>query len=116
MANKQANINSQQELPKELTGIRGLDDITFGGLPKGRPTLIAGGAGSGKTLMSMEFLVRGATMFNEPGVFMAFEETSTELAQNVVSLGFDVQKLIDQKKLLVDFVRIERSEIEETGE
>ncbi len=108
--------NTLKELAKAPTGIRGLDDITFGGLPKGRPTLIAGGAGSGKTLMSMEFLVRGATMFNEPGVFMAFEETPDELAKNVASLGFDVNQLIEQKKLLIDFVRVERNEIEETGE
>jgi circadian clock protein KaiC len=108
--------NTLEELAKAPTGIRGLDDITFGGIPKGRPTLIAGGAGSGKTLMSMEFLVRGATMFNEPGVFMAFEETPDELAKNVASLGFDVNQLIEQKKLLIDFVRVERNEIEETGE
>lgn len=110
------NTKILMELPKAQTGIRGLDDITFGGLPKGRPTLIAGGAGSGKTLMSMEFLVHGATMFNEPGVFMAFEETPEELAKNVASLGFDVNQLIEQKKLLIDFVRVERNEIEETGE
>ncbi|HSV50428.1 MAG TPA: circadian clock protein KaiC [Candidatus Acidoferrales bacterium] len=109
-------VTTSAELPKEQTGIRGLDDITFGGIPKGRPTLIAGGAGSGKTLMSMEFLVRGATMFNEPGVFMAFEENPDELAKNVASLGFDVNKLIAEKKILIDFVRVERSEIEETGE
>ncbi len=101
---------------KTSSGIRGLDEITFGGLPKGRPTLIAGGPGSGKTLMSMEFLVRGATVYNEPGVFMAFEETAEELAQNVASLGFDLKEFITQKKLLIDFVRVERSEIEETGE
>ena len=83
---------------KTPSGIRGLDEITFGGLPKGRPTLIAGGPGSGKTLMSMEFLVRGAIDFNEPGVFMAFEETSEELAQNVASLGFDLKELIAEKE------------------
>jgi circadian clock protein KaiC len=107
---------SEQVFPKTASGIRGLDEITFGGLPKGRPTLIAGGPGSGKTLMSMEFLVRGATDFNEPGLFMAFEETAEELAQNVASLGFDLKELIAEKKLLVDYVRVERSEIEETGE
>jgi len=101
---------------KCTTGVRGLDEITFGGLPKGRPTLITGGAGSGKTLMSMEFLVRGATDYNEPGVFMAFEETAEELAQNVASLGFDLEELIAHKKVLVDYIRVERSEIEETGE
>ena len=107
---------TEQVFPKTASGIRGLDEITFGGLPKGRPTLIAGGPGSGKTLMSMEFLIRGATDYNEPGVFMAFEETGEELAQNVVSLGFDLNELIAQKKILVDYVRVERSEIEETGE
>ena len=98
------------------SGIRGLDEITFGGLPKGRPTLVCGSTGSGKTLMAMEFLVRGATVYNEPGVFMAFEETAEELAQNVSSLGFDLNKLIEQKKIVVDYVKVERSEIEETGE
>jgi circadian clock protein KaiC len=108
--------DSSKSFPKALSGIRGLDEVTFGGLPKGRPTLIAGGAGSGKTLMSMEFLVRGATDYNEPGVFMAFEETAEELAQNVASLGFDLKDLIAKKKIVVDYVRVERSEIEETGE
>jgi len=102
--------------PKCASGIRGLDEITFAGLPKGRPTLITGGPGSGKTLMSMEFLVRGATNYDEPGVFMAFEETAEELAQNVRSLGFNLNELIAEKKILVDYVRVERSEIEETGE
>ena len=106
-------IKSTEELPKAPTGIRGLDEITFGGLPKGRSTLIAGGAGSGKTLMSMEFLVRGAIEFGESGVFMAFEETSDELAKNVASLGFEIEELIKEKKLIIDFVRVERSEIEE---
>jgi len=103
-------------LDKCRTGISGLDDITEGGLPKGRPTLICGGAGSGKTLLAMEFIVRGATEFNEPGVFMAFEEMAEELAQNVASLGFDVEGLIRQKKMAIDYVHLERSEIEETGE
>ena len=107
---------SEPVFAKTMSGIRGLDEITFGGLPKGRPTLIAGGPGSGKTLMSMEFLVRGAINYNEPGLFMAFEETAEELAQNVSSLGFDLKELIAEKKILVDYVRVERSEIEETGE
>jgi circadian clock protein KaiC len=102
-------------LPKALSGIRGLDEITGGGLPRGRPTLVCGSAGAGKTLFSVEFLVRGIEM-GEPGVFVAFEETSHELAQNVASLGFDLEQLAVQKKLLVDFVRVERAEIEETGE
>ena len=103
-------------LPKALTGISGLDEITFGGLPRGRPTLVCGSAGSGKTLLAMEFLLRGATQFDEPGVFMAFEETEEDLAQNVRSLGFRVEDLIEKKKLAVDYVHVERSEIEETGE
>jgi circadian clock protein KaiC len=102
-------------LPKAPSGIRGLDEITGGGLPRGRPTLVCGSAGAGKTLFSVEFLVRGIEM-GEPGVFMAFEEPAEELAQNVKSLGFDLERLSAQKKLLVDFVRIERAEIEETGE
>ena len=109
-------VAPEKAFQKTPSGIRGLDEITFGGLPKGRPTFIAGGPGSGKTLMSMEFLVRGAIDYNEPGVFMAFEETAEELAQNVTSLGFDLNELIAEKKIIVDFVRVERSEIEETGE
>lgn len=102
-------------LPKVASGIRGLDEITGGGLPRGRPTLVCGSPGAGKTLFSIEFLVRGIER-GEPGVFMAFEETAEELAQNVASLGFDLADLCARKKLLVDFVRVERSEIEETGE
>jgi len=111
-----AAVSPASSLPKARTGIDGLDEITGGGLPRGRPTLLCGSAGCGKTLLAMEFLVRGACEFGEPGVFMAFEETGEELAQNVRSLGFDLKKLQDQKKLLVDYVRVERSEIEETGE
>ena len=104
------------ELAKTPSGIDGLDEITHGGLPRGRPTLICGSAGCGKTLFGMEFLVRGATEFDEPGVFMAFEETAEELAQNVRSLGFDLDKLIAEKKIAIDYVHVERGEIEETGE
>ncbi len=103
-------------LAKCPTGIRGLDEITDGGLPRGRPTLICGSAGSGKTLLAMEFITRGITEFNEPGVFMAFEENADELAVNVASLGMDLKRLIRQNKLAIDYVHIERSEIEETGE
>ncbi|HWJ48207.1 MAG TPA: ATPase domain-containing protein, partial [Candidatus Udaeobacter sp.] len=110
------NHSLERTLPKAPTGIQGLDEITQGGLPRGRPTLVCGSAGCGKTLLSMEFLVRGATEYGEPGVFMAFEESTEELAQNVRSLGFDLDKLVRQKKLVLDFVRVERSEIEETGE
>jgi len=103
-------------LEKTPTGIEGFDDITGGGLPKGRPSLICGTAGCGKTLFSMEFLVRGATEFNEPGVFVAFEENADELAKNVASLGFDVATLVRRKRLLIDYVRVEPAEIQETGE
>lgn len=103
-------------LPKSLTGIPGMDEITGGGLPQGRPTLVAGAAGCGKTLFAMEFLVNGATHYDEPGVFVSFEENAEELAQNVASLGFDLKKLSKQKKLIIDYVRVERSEIEEAGE
>jgi len=98
------------------TGIAGLDQITDGGLPKGRPTLVCGTAGCGKTVLGMEFLVRGATLFNEPGVFVAFEESDKELCQNVASMGFDLAALQARKKLFLDYIRLERSEIQETGD
>jgi circadian clock protein KaiC len=107
---------STRLFPKSATGIQGLDEVLNGGLPQGRPTLVCGTAGCGKTLLAMEFLVRGATQFDEPGVFMAFEETEQELTQNVASLGFDLKALIAQNKLVVDYVHIAREEIEETGE
>jgi circadian clock protein KaiC len=113
---KRNNRKSNHLLPKSPTGIAGLDEITGGGLPKGRPTLVAGAAGSGKTLFAMEFLVRGATQYDEPGVFMAFEENAEELAQNVASLGFDLHDLARKNKLVVDYIRVERNEIEEAGE
>ncbi len=103
-------------LPKCPTGIQGLDEITGGGLPRGRPTLVCGGAGCGQTLMAAEFLVRGAVQFGEPGVFMAFEETEAELKANVASLGFDLAGLIRRKKIAIDYVHVERSEIQESGE
>jgi circadian clock protein KaiC len=111
-----ATKGKQRQLAKAATGIRGLDEITFGGVPRGRSTLVCGGAGCGKTLLAIEFLVRGATEFGEPGVMMTFEETAEELAQNVRSLGFDLDDLIARKLLVVDFVRVERSEIDETGD
>ena len=105
-----------QALAKARTGIAGLDEVTFGGLPAGRPTLICGGPGCGKTLLATTFLVNGAVMFNEPGVFVSFEETSDDLIKNVASLGYELGALVAQKKIAIDFVRVERSEIEETGE
>ena len=110
------DTSTNRSLPKAPTGIQGLDELTRGGLPRGRPTLVCGSAGCGKTVLGIEFLVRGATQFDEPGVLMAFEETAEELTENVRSLGFDLDELVRQKKLALDYVRIERSEIEETGE
>ena len=104
------------QLAKTPTGIPGLDEVLLGGLPTGRPTLICGSAGCGKTLLAMTFLVNGAARFNEPGVFISFEESGQDLSDNVASLGFDVPGLIAAKKLVIDHVRIDRSEIEEVGE
>ena len=103
-------------LPKALSGISGFDSITLGGLPAGRPTLVCGSAGSGKTLFATTFLVNGATQFGEPGVFMSFEERAEDLAANVASLGFDLGMLVENGRLVVDHVRVERSEIEEAGD
>jgi circadian clock protein KaiC len=103
-------------LSKAPSGIRGLDEITGGGLPRGRASLICGGAGSGKTLFALTYLVEGVLKYDEPGVFICFEETEEELAANVASLGFDLKQLIASNKLAVDYVHVERSEIEETGE
>ena len=114
---KQKNDNKPHlTLQKAPTGIAGLDEVTGGGLPKGRPTLVCGEAGSGKTMLSIEFIVRGAMQFNEPGVIITFEERAEELAVNVASLGFDLQKLQADKKIKMDYVHISRSEIRETGE
>jgi circadian clock protein KaiC len=116
MTNYTTNEDTNFVFQKSPTGIEGLDEITEGGFPKGRPTLICGGAGCGKTLLSMQFLIKGITEFGENGVFMSFEEPSNDLSLNVKSLGFDLEKLKADKKLVVDHVRVERSEIEEAGE
>ena len=100
-------------LPKSPTNIKGFDEITCGGLPKGRTTLVCGGAGCGKTLFAMEFLVRGAMQLNEPGVFVSFEETEDELTANVISLGFDLDSLVASKKILLLHINIEREELAE---
>ena len=113
MAETPITIDSEA-LKKAPTGIKGLDEITDGGLPKGRPTLIAGAAGSGKTLLAMEFLVHGAIDYNEPGVFMAFKRRPGT-GEELKSLGFDLKKLSDEKRISLDYVYVERSEIEETG-
>src|SRR6516162_7113477 len=108
-----------RELPvvsKSRTGISGLDQVTYGGLPKDRPTLLCGSAGCGKTLFAMTFLYNGAVEYNEPGVFLAFEERPEDLIKNVGSLDYHVSKLIAGKKLAIDHVEIERSKIAETGE
>ncbi|MFO0909475.1 MAG: circadian clock protein KaiC [Isosphaeraceae bacterium] len=107
---------STGSLPKLPSGIHGLDEIMGGGLPQGRPTLICGSAGCGKTLFGIEFLVKGATEYGEPGVFIAFEETEHELTQNVRSLGFDLEQLSQEGKLVIDSIYVDRSEIEENGE
>src|ERR1700734_1069841 len=115
----QRNSPAHHDIPaleKTPTGIIGLDQISGGGLPKGRTTIVCGGPGCGKTMLGIEFLVRGATEFNEPGVLMAFEETPEDMAKNVASLGFDLQQLAAQKKLALDFVYVEPSEIQETGD
>jgi circadian clock protein KaiC len=113
---KTAKRPFSRTLQKARTGIQGLDEITGGGLPQGRPTLISGGAGSGKTMFGLEFLVRGATQYDEPGVFMSFEETIPDLTVNAASLGFDLTRLVAEKKLFLDHVFISRSEIADTGE
>jgi len=113
---KRTARNGERELPKARTGVEGFDQVTGGGLPKGRPTLVCGGPGCGKTLFAMEFLVRGAMQFGEPGAFITFEETGEELAQNVRSLGFDLDGLVKDGKIAVDHIHIEPSEIQETGE
>jgi len=103
-------------IPKISTGIEGLDEVTGGGFPKGRPILICGSAGCGKTLFGIQFLVKGIVDHDEPGVFISFEETAADLTSNTSSLGFDLDKLTTEGKLRIDYIRIERSEIEETGE
>lgn len=105
-----------QALVKAPTGIEGLDDLTIGGLPAGRPTLLCGAAGCGKTLFAMTFLVNGANKFNEAGVFMSFEERTVDLAANVQSLGYDINGLVAANKLAIDYVRVESAEIETSGE
>ncbi len=116
MTSKKDKSLSKFTLAKTPTGITGLDELTGGGIPAGRPTLVCGEPGCGKTLLSIEFIVRGATEYNEPGVFVAFEEKSEELAMNVASLGFELQQLQQDGMLKIDHIHIERSEIEETGE
>jgi circadian clock protein KaiC len=105
-----------RSLPKAPTGIPGLDEVSFGGLPRGRTTIVCGGPGCGKTMLGLEFVVRGAIEFDEPGVVLAFEETVAEMTRNVASLGFDLDDLVRRKKLFMEYVHIEPREIQETGE
>src|SRR5664279_162147 len=110
-------MNSENRLlAKTPTGIEGLDEVTNGGLPTGRTSLVCGSAGSGKTVLGMEFLIHGILDYGEPGVFMAFEETEKDLSQNVASFGYDLDQLQNDGKLAIDHVYIERSEIEESDE
>ena len=111
-----APATAPEQLKKAPTGIAGLDEVTHGGLPAGRPTLVCGGPGCGKSLLGIEFLVHGATRFDEPGVLMTFEETEQDLKKDVASLGFDLDRLVREKKLVVDYVKVNRQEIDENGE
>lgn len=113
---KKASASSPPRLIKAPTGITGLDEITNGGIPQGRPTLVCGSAGCGKSLLATEFLIRGALQYNEPGVLMTFEEGIEDIKKNVASLGFDLNDLIARKKLIIDHVHVDRSQIEENGE
>ncbi|HZY80066.1 MAG TPA: circadian clock protein KaiC [Cyclobacteriaceae bacterium] len=116
MSKKKLSPLGARQLKKSPTGITGLDEITFGGLPRERPTLVCGGPGSGKTLLGIEFIVNGVLKFDEPGVILAFEEKGDELGVNVASLGFDLDKLQAEKKIKIDYVHVDKTEIEETGE
>ena len=109
-------MSERKLLPKAPTGISGLDEVTGGGLPRGRPTLVCGGPGCGKSLLGMEFLIRGALQYGEPGVLMTFEETETDIRKNIASLGFRADELIRKKELLIDYVKVDRQEIDENGE
>jgi circadian clock protein KaiC len=116
MAQSKKRKNSKLGIAKCPTGIPGFDEVTNGGLPRGRPTLVCGGPGCGKTLLAITFLVRGTLDYGETGVLVAFEETEQELTENVASLGFDLKKLVAQKKLVIDHIQIDRSEIQESGD
>jgi len=113
---KNRTPRTPENLPKAPTGIAGFDEVTRGGVPAGRPTLVCGSAGCGKSLFGVEFLIRGALQYGEPGVLMTFEETADDIRKNVASLGFDVEKLVAQRKLYIDYVKVERGEIDENGE
>ena len=111
---KKKLIPSPKQLQKCPTGIKSFDEITEGGLPKNRTTLISGGAGSGKTLLGIDFLISGAVKFKEPGVFMSFEETEGELYADVASLNLDLKGLVSRKQILIEHVLLDRKDIQET--
>ena len=111
MPQRKATARKSDQLLKSPTGIDGLDEITHGGCPQGRPTLICGLAGCGKSLMGIEFLIRGAMQYGEPGVLMTFEESAQDIRKNVASLGFDLEKLIAEKEIYIDYVHVERAQI-----
>src|SRR5450759_395397 len=108
--------SKHNKLDKCLTGIKGFDEITEGGLPKNRTTLVCGDAGSGKTLLGIDFLINGAIKYNEPGIFMSFEETEDELYNDVASLNLDLQGLVSQKKIHIEYVLLERKDVQEKGD
>ena len=110
---KKKNIPKLNKLHKCLTGIKGFDEVTEGGLPKNRITLISGGAGSGKTLFGIDFLINGALNYKEHGVFMSFEETPDELYKDVASLNLDLKVLVSQKKIALEHVVLERKDVQE---
>jgi len=112
---KRPDKSAETPIEKVPSGIAGLDEITGGGLPKGRPTLVCGGAGCGKTLFSVEFLVHGAIDFKDPGVFVSFEETAEELTKNVATLGFELGKLVKRRKLHIDYIHLDAGKLEEIG-
>ncbi len=118
ISSDQAVVSSSEKkfkLEKSQTGIRGLDEITFGGIPKNRPTILVGGTGTGKTFMSMEYIIKGAVQFNEPGVFMTFEEKTDELLMNASSLGYDLYSLVKENKILLEHLNINNNELYEIG-
>jgi circadian clock protein KaiC len=110
---KKKNVSQSKHLEKCLTGIKGLDEVTEGGFPKNKTTLVSGGAGSGKTLLGIDFLIKGASDFNEPGVFMSFEETAEDLYQDVASLSLDLSGLVSRKKIHIEHVILDRKDIRE---
>jgi circadian clock protein KaiC len=112
---KKSALNHHQ-LPKCPTGIKGFDEVTDGGLPKNRITLFSGSTGTGKTLLGLDFLIHGAVSYNEPGVFMSFEETTEELYIDVASLNLNLQALVSKKRIRLEHVILERGDIREKGE